>query len=44
VLWWIVAGEVPNLTQAKQRIDHLSAHGPTPHAFTFSTPFAPTSM
>ena len=37
VLWW--TGELPTLDEAKARLEHLRAHGPTPHAFTFRSPF-----
>jgi Domain of unknown function (DUF3291) len=40
-LWWIPAGELPSLEHARERIDHLRAEGPTPHAFTFKASFAP---
>ena len=33
VLWW--TPEVPTVEQAIARLEHLRAHGPTPHAFTF---------
>jgi hypothetical protein len=39
VLWWIAAGTVPTVDEAKQRLDHLAAHGPTPTAFTFKARF-----
>lgn len=46
-LWWIPAGEIPAIDDAVARLDHLRAHGPTPHAFTFKQPFdapgAPTA-
>jgi hypothetical protein len=41
VLWWLPAGELPTVVDAVERLDHLTAHGPTAHAFTFRTPFAP---
>jgi hypothetical protein len=34
-LWWIPAGCIPAVEEAKARLDHLRAHGPTTHAFTF---------
>jgi hypothetical protein len=40
-LWWIRAGELPSLEDARERIEHLRAHGPTPQAFTFKASFAP---
>jgi hypothetical protein len=33
VLWWIDAGHIPTLEEAKARLDHLVAHGPSPFAF-----------
>ena len=38
-LWWVPAGTVPTLEEAVARLDHLRAHGPTPHAFTFRQRF-----
>jgi hypothetical protein len=38
-LWWIPAGHVPTVAEARERLGHLKEHGPTPHAFTFRTPF-----
>jgi hypothetical protein len=34
-LWWIPAGSLPTVDQARQRIDHLQLHGETPYAFSF---------
>ena len=36
-LWWVPAGHVPDVEEAKQRLAHLDEHGPTPFAFTFKT-------
>jgi hypothetical protein len=41
VLWWIPAGHVPTVEEAKERLEVLRAHGPTPGAFTFRASFAP---
>jgi len=41
VLWWVPEGHVPTVDEALRRLEHLQAHGPTPHAFTFRTPFEP---
>ncbi len=38
-LWWIPKGHVPSVDEAKKRLALLEAHGPTPFAFTFKTPF-----
>jgi hypothetical protein len=34
-LWWVPAGHIPGIDEAKQRLAHLEAHGPSPFAFTF---------
>jgi hypothetical protein len=39
-LWWVEAGHLPTVGEAKQRLLHLEAHGPTAEAFTFKQPFA----
>jgi hypothetical protein len=39
VLWWIPAGHIPTVAEARERLQHLQDHGPTPHAFSFRTPF-----
>jgi hypothetical protein len=33
VMWWIHAGHLPTLDEAKERLEHLAAHGPSDHAF-----------
>lgn len=38
-LWWIPNGHIPGIDEAKKRLAHLDAHGPTPFAFTFGQPF-----
>jgi heme-degrading monooxygenase HmoA len=38
-LWWVPVGHRPSIGEAKERLAHLAAHGPTPHAFTFKEPF-----
>ena len=39
VLWWIPVGHIPTVAEAQERLRYLEQHGPTPHAFTFRTPF-----
>jgi len=34
-LWWVPAGHVPSVDEAKKRLAHLDAHGPSQFAFTF---------
>lgn len=41
VLWWIPAGAIPTLEEAKQKLAALERLGPTPEAFTFKQPFPP---
>lgn len=38
-LWWVPAGHIPSIDEAKKRIAHLNAHGPTQFAFNFKTTF-----
>ena len=40
VLWWIPAGSIPAIDEAKERLDHLRENGPTPYAFTFKKRYA----
>ena len=39
VLWWIEAGDIPSIDEAKKRLALLGRHGPTPEAFTFKAWF-----
>ena len=39
VLWWIPAGTIPTVGDAKARLDMLRRDGPTSEAFTFRSPF-----
>ena len=36
-LWWVPAGHIPGIDEAKKRLAYLDAHGPTQFAFTFKT-------
>jgi Domain of unknown function (DUF3291) len=38
-LWWVPAGHIPGIDEARKRLAHLEAHGPTQFAFTFKTGF-----
>src|SRR5215212_2317688 len=40
-LWWVPAGHIPTVDEAKLRLQHLEEHGPSPFAFTFKTLHAP---
>ncbi|MCA9907045.1 MAG: DUF3291 domain-containing protein [Anaerolineae bacterium] len=44
VLWWIPAGHIPSMDEAKARLTYLRQNGPTPHAFTFKQRFTPAEM
>jgi hypothetical protein len=39
--WWVPTGRRPSTDEAEDRIRSLRAQGPTPHAFTLHTHFAP---
>jgi hypothetical protein len=39
VLWWVPAGQLPTLDEARERRDRLARFGPGPDAFTFRQPF-----
>jgi hypothetical protein len=41
VLWWVPEGHRPTLDEARERLDHLVAEGPTPYAFTLREVFPP---
>ena len=39
VLWWVEAGHVPSLDEAKDKLNTLIANGPGESAFTFRRPY-----
>ena len=39
VLWWVAAGALPSVEDAKRKLELLEANGPTPDAFTFKEQF-----
>jgi Domain of unknown function (DUF3291) len=41
VLWWVPAGTLPTVVEARARLEALRRDGPTPEAFTFQSPFPP---
>lgn len=43
-LWWIPAGHLPSVGEAKDRLEHLRAHGESPQAFSFRKTFAPEAV
>lgn len=38
-MWWVLAGHIPTVEEAEERLAHLKAHGPTPIAFTMKQRF-----
>ena len=40
-LWWVPAGHLPGIDEAKKRLARLDTEGPTQFAFTFKTVFQP---
>lgn len=42
-LWWVEAGHIPTVAEAKQRLEYLQEHGETPQAFTFRRTFPPVA-
>jgi uncharacterized protein DUF3291 len=40
-LWWVPMGHVPGIDEARRRLAHLEAHGPTQFAFNFKSIFEP---
>ena len=40
-LWWVPAGHIPGIDEARKRLAHLETHGPTEFAFTFKQVFPP---
>jgi hypothetical protein len=41
VLWWVPAGHIPSVEEAKERLLLLREKGPSPEAFTFQHAFPP---
>lgn len=44
VLWWVPAGHVPTIEEAKEKLDVLKERGPTADAFTFRSAFPPPGV
>jgi hypothetical protein len=38
-LWWVPAGTIPTVAQARDRLELLARRGPSTDAFTFRAPF-----
>ncbi|QYO62015.1 DUF3291 domain-containing protein [Leptolyngbya sp. 7M] len=43
-LWWIPAGHIPTVLEAKDRLEYLRQQGATPYAFSFRQPFPATEL
>jgi len=43
-LWWIPAGTLPTVEEAKQRLAHRDIHGDTAFAFSFRKMFPPDAV
>ena len=41
VMWWVPAGHVPTIDEAKKRLEMLIEHGSGPEAFTFRERYDP---
>lgn len=42
-LWWLPAGQLPTLDEARRALQSLAEKGPTPDAFSFARPFGAPS-
>jgi hypothetical protein len=40
-LWWVPAGHLTSVEEARQRLEHLRAHGESAYAFSFAKLFPP---
>ena len=40
--WWVPIGTRPSVREAKQRLEEITAHGPSARAFTFKQRFDPS--
>jgi Domain of unknown function (DUF3291) len=40
-LWWVEAGHIPDIAEAKDRLEYLARHGESEMAFTFKHSFPP---
>jgi hypothetical protein len=38
-LWWVPAGHIPTVAEARERLEHYQRHGATPESFWFSQQF-----
>jgi len=40
-MWWVPAGHIPTFDEARERVEHLAANGPSAYAFSFRPLFDP---
>jgi len=40
-LWWVPAGHIPTVQEARERLEHLRVHGESADAFSFRRVFPP---
>lgn len=43
-LWWVPAGHIPSLEEAKAKLIQLGETGPSPDAFTFARAYTPAGL
>lgn len=43
-MWWVPAGHLPSLDEARERLDRLRRDGPGPEAFTFRQAYDPAGV
>jgi hypothetical protein len=43
-MWWVPAGHLPTLDEARERVEHLAANGPSADAFSFRPIFDPPDV
>ena len=41
-MWWVPIGTRPSVREGKQRLEEITAHGPSQRAFTFKQRFEPS--
>lgn len=44
VLWWVPAGHIPDVSEAKAKLDYLNAHGESVQAFSYKKLFSPDDL
>ncbi|GAA4601131.1 DUF3291 domain-containing protein [Actinoallomurus liliacearum] len=44
VMWWVPAGSIPSVEEARERLDRVRRRGPGPEAFTFRESYDPAGV